>query len=65
VAWRGWLAFVALGIIWGLPYFFIRIALQEVPPLALALAELLATLVLLPIAWLQCKHRIAGLIRQE
>jgi hypothetical protein len=57
VAWRGWLAFVALGIIWGLPYFL--------PPLALALAELLATLVLLPIAWPQCKHRIAGLIRQE
>jgi len=39
VAWRGWLAFVALGIIWGLPYFFIRIALQEVPPLALAFSR--------------------------
>jgi drug/metabolite transporter (DMT)-like permease len=52
VAWRGWLAFVALGIIWGLPYFFIKIAIQEVPPLALAFSRLLlATLVLLPIAW--------------
>lgn len=52
VAWRGWLAFVALGIIWGLPYFFIKIAIQEVPPLALAFSRLLlAALVLLPIAW--------------
>jgi drug/metabolite transporter (DMT)-like permease len=52
VAWRGWIAFVALGIIWGLPYFFIKIAVQEVPPLLLAFSRLLlATLILLPIAW--------------
>ena len=52
MSWRGWLAFVALGIIWGLPYFFIKIAVQEVPPLMLAFSRLLlATLVLLPIAW--------------
>jgi drug/metabolite transporter (DMT)-like permease len=52
VAWRAWLAFVALGIIWGLPYFFIKIAVQEVPPLMLAFSRLLlSTLVLLPIAW--------------
>jgi drug/metabolite transporter (DMT)-like permease len=52
VSWRGWFAFVALGIIWGLPYFFIKIALQEVPPVMLACSRLLlATLVLLPIAW--------------
>jgi drug/metabolite transporter (DMT)-like permease len=52
VAWRGWLAFVALGIIWGLPYFFIKIALEDVPPLVLAFSRLLlAALVLLPIAW--------------
>jgi drug/metabolite transporter (DMT)-like permease len=43
---------VALGIIWGLPYFFIKIAIQEVPPLVLAFSRLLlAALVLLPIAW--------------
>jgi drug/metabolite transporter (DMT)-like permease len=52
VSWRGWMAFVALGIIWGLPYFFIKIAVQEVPPLMLAFSRLaLATLILLPIAW--------------
>jgi drug/metabolite transporter (DMT)-like permease len=52
VSWRGWFAFVALGIIWGLPYFFIKIAVQEVPPVMLAFSRLLlSTLVLLPIAW--------------
>jgi drug/metabolite transporter (DMT)-like permease len=49
---RGWAAFVALGIIWGLPYFFIKIALAEVPPLLLAFARVtLAAAILLPIAW--------------
>jgi drug/metabolite transporter (DMT)-like permease len=52
VTWRGWTAFVALGIIWGLPYFFIKVALQEVSPLILAFSRvLLATLILMPIAW--------------
>jgi drug/metabolite transporter (DMT)-like permease len=51
VTWRGWAAFVALGIIWGLPYFFIKIAVQEVSPFVLAFSRvLLATLILLPIA---------------
>jgi drug/metabolite transporter (DMT)-like permease len=50
--WRGWAAFVALGIIWGLPYFFIKIALQEVSPVVLAFSRvLLAAAILLPIAW--------------
>jgi drug/metabolite transporter (DMT)-like permease len=52
VTWRGWMAFVALGIIWGLPYFFIKIAVQEVSPLVLAFSRVaLATLILMPIAW--------------
>jgi drug/metabolite transporter (DMT)-like permease len=52
VTWRGWTAFLALGIIWGLPYFFIKIAVQEVSPFALAFSRvLLATVILLPIAW--------------
>jgi drug/metabolite transporter (DMT)-like permease len=43
---------VALGVIWGLPYFFIKIAVQEVAPLILAFSRvLLAALILLPIAW--------------
>jgi drug/metabolite transporter (DMT)-like permease len=52
VSWRGWAAFVALGVIWGLPYFFIKIALTEVSPLVLAFSRvLLAAAILLPIAW--------------
>jgi drug/metabolite transporter (DMT)-like permease len=44
--------FAALGIIWGLPYFFIKLAVQEVSPFALAFVRvLLATLILMPIAW--------------
>jgi drug/metabolite transporter (DMT)-like permease len=52
LSWRAWTAFVALGIVWGLPYFFIKIAVQEVSPIILAFSRvLLATLILLPIAW--------------
>jgi len=52
VTWRGWTAFAALGIIWGLPYFFIKVALQEVSPVILAFSRVvLATVILMPIAW--------------
>ncbi|HEV7357295.1 MAG TPA: EamA family transporter [Steroidobacteraceae bacterium] len=50
--WRGWTVFVALGIVWGLPYFFIKLALQDVSPLFLAFSRVvLAALILIPIAW--------------
>jgi drug/metabolite transporter (DMT)-like permease len=52
VSWRGWMAFVALGIIWGVPYFFIRIAVQELSPFVVAWSRItLAALILLPVAW--------------
>lgn len=52
MSWRGWLAFVALGIIWGLPYFFIRLALQDLSPFVVAWGRItLAALILLPVAW--------------
>jgi len=52
MSWRVWLTFGALGVIWGVPYFFIRIAVQEVPPLVVAWGRItLAALILLPIAW--------------
>src|SRR6204780_651570 len=52
MSWRAWVAFAALGIIWGGPYFFIKLALQEPPPAPLAWGRVvLATLILLPIAW--------------
>lgn len=49
---QAWLAFAALCVIWGVPYFFIRIAVQDVPPLVVAWGRItLAALILLPIAW--------------
>ena len=52
MSWRVWAAFIALGIIWGVPYFFIKLAVQELSPLVVAWARItLAALILLPIAW--------------
>lgn len=49
---RAWLAFVGLGITWGLPYFFIKIAVREISPFDVAWGRItLAALILLPIAW--------------
>jgi len=61
LTWRGWTAFAALGIIWGLPYFFIKIAVQEVSPFTLAFCRVaLATMILLPIAWRRGALRSLG-----
>jgi drug/metabolite transporter (DMT)-like permease len=52
VTWRVWLAFAALCVIWGLPYFFIKLAVVEISPAAVAWSRLaLGAAVLLPIAW--------------
>jgi drug/metabolite transporter (DMT)-like permease len=52
VSWRGWGAFAALGIVWGLPYFFIKISVQELSPVVVAFGRvMLGTSILLPIAW--------------
>ena len=43
---------MALGIIWGMPYLFIRLAVQEISPWVVAWGRItLAALVLLPMAW--------------
>jgi len=61
VGWRGWMVFAALGVIWGLPYFFIKIAVQEVAPFVLAFCRVgLAAAVLLPIAWRRGSLRSLG-----
>lgn len=52
MSWRGWVVFAALGIIWGIPYFFIKVAVQELSPVVVAFGRVtLGALVLLPIAW--------------
>jgi drug/metabolite transporter (DMT)-like permease len=61
VSWRGWGAFAALGIIWGLPYFFIKVSVQELSPVVVAFGRvLLGTLILLPIAWRRGALRSLG-----
>jgi drug/metabolite transporter (DMT)-like permease len=61
VSWRAWCAFAALGIIWGLPYFFIKLAVQELSPFVVAWGRItLAALVLLPIAWRRGALRSLG-----
>ena len=48
---RGWSLFLAMCLIWGLPYLFIRIAVESVDPGTLVFVRTaLAALVLLPIA---------------
>lgn len=48
---RGWLLFLAMGVIWGIPYLLIKVAVAELEPSVLVLARTaLAGLVLLPIA---------------
>jgi drug/metabolite transporter (DMT)-like permease len=46
------MAFAALSIIWGIPYFFIKLAVAELSPLLVAFVRVgLAACVLVPIAW--------------
>jgi drug/metabolite transporter (DMT)-like permease len=48
---RAWFAFAAMGLIWGLPYLFMRVAVAEVSPVFVAWTRLLtAAVLLLPIA---------------
>jgi drug/metabolite transporter (DMT)-like permease len=49
---RAWLLFVALSLIWGVPYLLIRVAVQSVDPLIVAAGRTaIGALVLLPLAW--------------
>lgn len=48
---RAWTLFAAMAVIWGIPYLFIKIAVVEVSPVAVAgWRTLLAAVILLPIA---------------
>ena len=49
---RGWALFAAVSVIWGMPYLFIKIAVEELSPSVVAWSRLaLAAAVLLPVAW--------------
>jgi drug/metabolite transporter (DMT)-like permease len=48
---RGWLLFAAMGVIWGIPYLLIKVAVGELTPPALVFVRTgIGALVLLPIA---------------
>jgi drug/metabolite transporter (DMT)-like permease len=52
VSTRGWALFAAVGVIWGVPYLFIKIAVDELSPSVVAWSRLaLASAILLPLAW--------------
>lgn len=58
---RGWSLFLAMCVIWGLPYLFIRIAVEHVSPAELVfLRTALAALVLMPIAL--ARHEVAAVL---
>jgi drug/metabolite transporter (DMT)-like permease len=49
---RGWVLFAAVSVIWGMPYLFIKLAVEEMSPSLVAWSRLaIAAVVLLPIAW--------------
>ena len=49
---QAWVLFAAMSMIWGLPYLFIKIAVDEVNPATLVFARTaLALLLLVPVAW--------------
>lgn len=49
---RGWFLFAAVSVIWGMPYLFIKLAVDEMSPSVVAWSRLaLAAAVLLPVAW--------------
>ena len=48
---RGWILFLSLGLLWGMPYLLIRIAVGEIDPLVVAgTRTLIGALLLLPVA---------------
>ncbi len=49
---RGWFLFIAMSVIWGTPYFLIRVAVRELSPATLVFARTLpAAVLLVPLAW--------------
>lgn len=48
---KGWLLFIAISIFWGIPYFFIKIAVSELDPAIVVFARIgIAAVVLIPVA---------------
>jgi drug/metabolite transporter (DMT)-like permease len=49
---RGWILFAAVSVVWGVPYLFIKLAVEDLTPGFVAWSRvMLAAVILLPIAW--------------
>jgi drug/metabolite transporter (DMT)-like permease len=49
---KGWLLFIAISIFWGIPYFFIKVAVSDLDPAIVVFARIgIAAIVLLPVAF--------------
>src|SRR4051794_6003737 len=49
---RAWIAFAAVSVLWGIPYFLIKVAVEDTSPLFVAWSRIaIGALVLTPIAW--------------
>ena len=58
---KGWLLFIAISVFWGIPYLFIKIAVQELDPIIVVFTRTaIAAVVLLPIAASRGALRLAG-----
>lgn len=48
---KGWLLFIAMSVVWGIPYLFIKVAVRELDPIVVVFARVgIAAAVLLPVA---------------
>src|SRR5215470_8497047 len=60
---KGWLLFIAMSVIWGIPYLFIKIALRELDPSVVVFARVgIAAAVLLPVA---AQRRVLRKLRER
>ena len=49
---RGYFLFIALAVVWGIPYFFIKIVVEEATPAQMVFLRCgMAALIMLPLAW--------------
>ena len=57
--------FAAVSLLWGVPYFFIKVAVDQVPPVTVVFVRVaLAALLLLPVAGRRGLRRTANLSRR-
>src|SRR5881409_1586427 len=65
---KGWLLFIAMSVVWGIPYLFIKIAVRELDPTVVVFARVgIAAVVLVPVAlfrgtWQQLRKQWRAII---